>query len=192
MKVSNNMEEVLLKHFDEWGDIERIKILQSRGVGFVTYFSELSAQFAKESMMNQSLDGEEVVNVRWATEDPNPTAKVYEYDRLVEMGMKGIGSKLTPEFVAAVRKMDELEGLVEPLGEQVDPDDVRAVGGPPKRLHIENGLTAAKKTKIAAPPTAPAKGLLSGSAMDSLRKAAALRRAKQQKAVPIAPEGVTL
>jgi RNA recognition motif-containing protein len=59
------MEEVLLRHFDEWGDIERIKILQSRGVGFVTYFSELSAQFAKEAMMNQSLDGDEVINVRY-------------------------------------------------------------------------------------------------------------------------------
>lgn len=62
--VGNNMEGILLKHFDEWGDIERIKLLHSRGVGFVTYFSELSAQFAKEAMMNQSLDNDEVVNVR--------------------------------------------------------------------------------------------------------------------------------
>lgn len=64
MKVTQNMEEILLKHFDEWGDIERIKILQTRGVGFVTYFSELSAQFAKEAMMNQSADNDEVLNVR--------------------------------------------------------------------------------------------------------------------------------
>ena len=26
MKVSNNMQEDLLKHFDEWGDIERSKL----------------------------------------------------------------------------------------------------------------------------------------------------------------------
>lgn len=58
------MEGILLRHFDEWGDIERIKLLHSRGVGFVTYFSELSAQFAKEAMMNQSLDNDEVLNVR--------------------------------------------------------------------------------------------------------------------------------
>ena len=64
IKVTQNMEEILLKHFDEWGDIERIKILQTRGVGFVTYFSELSAQFAKEAMMNQSADNDEVLNVR--------------------------------------------------------------------------------------------------------------------------------
>lgn len=59
------MEGILLRHFDEWGDIERIKLLHSRGVGFVTYFSELSAQFAKEAMMNQSLDNDEVLNVRY-------------------------------------------------------------------------------------------------------------------------------
>lgn len=60
----NGMENVLVKHFDEWGDIERIKTLQAKGVGFVTYYSELSAQFAKEAMMNQSADHDEVLNVR--------------------------------------------------------------------------------------------------------------------------------
>lgn len=41
-----------------------VRILQSRGVAFVTYYSELSAQFAKEAMTDQSLDSEEVINVR--------------------------------------------------------------------------------------------------------------------------------
>jgi hypothetical protein len=43
-----------------------VKILQSRGVAFVTYVSELNAQFAKEAMMHQSLDSDEVLNVRYA------------------------------------------------------------------------------------------------------------------------------
>lgn len=127
----------------------------------------------------------------WATEDPNPKAKVYEYERLVELGKKGIGSKLTPEFIDAVRRMDELEGLVEPQG--YDPEDVRAIEGSNKRAAIEGPSTnggaedsgeaqqSNKKTKTDA-PAAQAKGILSGSALDSLKKAAALRKLKQQKA----------
>lgn len=133
--------------------------------------------------MNQSLVGDEVINVRWATEDPNPTAKVYEYERLVEMGMKGIGSKLTPEFVAAVRKMDELEGLVEPLQIELNPGDVRALGASPRRSNVDEKQLLNKKARTAQPVMAQPKGLLSGSAIDSLKKAAALRKAKQQKAM---------
>lgn len=169
-----------------------VKILQSRGVGFVTYFSELSAQFAKEAMMNQSLDHEEIVNVRWATEDPNPKAIVYEYNRLVELGMKGIGHKLTPEFIAAVRKMDELEGLVKPLEEeQPEGQEQLALPAGQKRLEIQDGQRQdesndepqGKRQKVEppqaqAPKPAQAQGLLSGSAMDSLKKAAALRKKK--------------
>ena len=73
------------RHFEEFGEIEKskqlasrfaaqhsdaclstVKVLQARGVGFVTYVKELSAQFAKEAMMCQSLDSDEVLNVRYA------------------------------------------------------------------------------------------------------------------------------
>lgn len=39
-------------------------ILYNRGIAFVTYEHEANAQFAKEAMANQSLDMEEVLNVR--------------------------------------------------------------------------------------------------------------------------------
>lgn len=42
-----------------------VKILTARGVAFVTYSSELNAQFAKEAMMHQSLENDEVLNVRY-------------------------------------------------------------------------------------------------------------------------------
>lgn len=192
----NGMENVLVKHFDEWGDIERIKTLQAKGVGFVTYYSELSAQFAKEAMMNQSADHDEVLNVRWATEDPNPRAKVFEYKRLVRIGQQGIGTKLTPEFIDAVRRMDELEGLVEPQQIAYEAGDVRSLPAE-QRAALEaarargtlsgngNGAEpAARKTRTGEP--SQAKGLLSGSALDSLKKAAALRKQKQAKALAAA------
>jgi RNA recognition motif-containing protein len=43
-----------------------VKVLTNRGVAFVTYVQELNAQFAKEAMMHQSLDNDEVLNVRYA------------------------------------------------------------------------------------------------------------------------------
>jgi hypothetical protein len=114
---------------------------------------------------------------------------VYEYDRLVKMGQKGIGSKLTPEFIDAVRRMDELEGLVEPRQISYEAGDVRLLP-PEQRLAIEAQRASVAGGQLAIEPPskktrtdqAAGKGLLSGSALDSLKKAAALRKAKQQKA----------
>jgi hypothetical protein len=39
-------------------------ILYNRGIAFVTYESEHNASFAKEAMANQSMDMEEILNVR--------------------------------------------------------------------------------------------------------------------------------
>jgi RNA recognition motif-containing protein len=52
--VTDDIEEVVARHFSEWGEIERIRILNSRGVAFVTYMTEVNAQFAKEAMAHQS------------------------------------------------------------------------------------------------------------------------------------------
>ena len=39
-------------------------ILYNRGIGFVMYEHEANASFAKEAMANQSLDMDEILNVR--------------------------------------------------------------------------------------------------------------------------------
>ena len=43
---SDDIEEVVSRHFAEWGQIERTRVLTGRGVAFVTYSSESNAQFA--------------------------------------------------------------------------------------------------------------------------------------------------
>jgi len=40
-------------------------ILYNRGIGFVCYEDEAHASFAKEAMANQSLDMDEILNVRY-------------------------------------------------------------------------------------------------------------------------------
>jgi RNA recognition motif-containing protein len=101
--VTDDIEEVVARHFSEWGDIERIRILNSRGVAFVTYMNEVNAQFAKEAMAHQSLDHNEILNIRWATQDPNPLAMAREKRRLEEQAAEAIRRALPPEF------LDELE-----------------------------------------------------------------------------------
>ncbi|EEH16653.2 pre-mRNA-splicing factor cwc2 [Paracoccidioides brasiliensis Pb03] len=102
--VTDDIEEVVARHFAEWGQMERIRVLNSRGVAFVTYTNEANSQFAKEAMAHQSLDHNEVLNVRWATVDPNPLAQKRDAQRIEEQAAEAVRKALPAEFVA------ELEG----------------------------------------------------------------------------------
>ena len=102
--VTDDIEEVVARHFAEWGQVERIRVLTSRGVAFITYSNEANAQFAKEAMAHQALDHSEVLNVRWATVDPNPLAQKREAARIEEQAAEAVRRALPAEFVA------ELEG----------------------------------------------------------------------------------
>lgn len=105
--VTDDIEEAVARHFSEWGEIERIRILNSRGVAFVTYMNEVNAQFAKEAMAHQSLDHNEILNIRWATQDPNPLAMAREKRRLEEQAADAIRKALPAEFVAELEGPDE-------------------------------------------------------------------------------------
>ncbi|KAL5604072.1 hypothetical protein BROUX41_002061 [Berkeleyomyces rouxiae] len=104
--VSDDVEEVVARHFAEWGQVERIRVLNARGVAFITYTNEANAQFAKESMAHQSLDHDEVLNVRWATADPNPMAQAREARRIEEQAAEAIRRALPAEFVAEIEGRD--------------------------------------------------------------------------------------
>jgi hypothetical protein len=113
--VTDDIEEIVARHFSEWGEIERIRILNSRGVAFVTYKNEVNAQFAMVAMAHQSLDHNEILNVRWATMDPNPLAMAREKRRLEEQAAEAIRRALPAEFVAEIEaggNNDEDEGNV--------------------------------------------------------------------------------
>jgi hypothetical protein len=38
------------------------------------YTQRCYAEFAKEAMLNQSLDQNEIITIKWANDDPNPRA----------------------------------------------------------------------------------------------------------------------
>jgi len=52
-------------------------------VAFVRYKHRACAEFAKESMIGQSLDNAEILDIRWAIDDPNSDVQS-EYKRKYE------------------------------------------------------------------------------------------------------------
>ncbi|KAK2004502.1 RNA recognition domain-containing protein [Colletotrichum falcatum] len=104
--VTDDIEEIVARHFAEWGQIERIRVLNTRGVAFITYSNEANAQFAKEAMAHQSLDHEEILNVRWATADPNPMAQAREARRIEEQAAEAVRRALPAEFIAEIEGKD--------------------------------------------------------------------------------------
>ncbi|KAI0789929.1 hypothetical protein C8Q75DRAFT_793058 [Abortiporus biennis] len=169
-------EEVVKRHFKEWGTIEKIRVLQYRSVAFVTYVSEFNAQFAKEAMACQSLDNDEILNVRWATEDPNPESKVAEKRRLEEIGRDAIQARMDPRIVDAMRSIRALEE-----GHTLDDDDVaveeleNADGerdSKRRRLAVEGGGDDDENSEDTPLPEAEPRrptGLLSADTLESLK-----------------------
>ncbi|KAI9274676.1 hypothetical protein BDA99DRAFT_545587 [Phascolomyces articulosus] len=115
--VTHNMREVVIKHFQPFGELERVRLLRHRGVAFVTYKSRNNAEFAREAMMNQGLDNNEIINVRWATQEQS-TMKGDEdhkgrekndrqYSRAEMYERQDMESELPAEYTQMKREVDE-------------------------------------------------------------------------------------
>lgn len=163
--VTDDIEEIVSRHFKEWGQIERIRVLNDRGIAFITYRYEANAQFAKEAMAHQSLDHEEELNVRWATEDPNPRAQEREQRRLEENAAEFIKRSL-PESVVKEIESGEFSKK-------------RKLEGPESVLAIENDIEDEQDEQVQQmalvepppkqeEPLTNKKGILSAHALKSL------------------------
>lgn len=136
--VSDDIEEIVSRHFAEWGQIERVRVLNTRGVAFITYTNEANAQFAKEAMAHQSLDHEEILNVRWATADPNPMAQAREARRIEEQAAEAIRRALPEEFVAEIEGRDPEARKRRKLESSYGLDGYEA----PDNVHFARGVNA--------------------------------------------------
>ena len=141
-------------------------------------------------MACQSLDNDEILNVRWATEDPNPVSKVAEKRRLEEMGQEAIQSRMDLRIVDAMRAVRALEE-----GRELDMDDEQEQeedgGGEPDpkrpRLALENGEPSAESEEgiPTPPPTDPIPpGLLTADALEGLRYFSDIRMRHAAGATP--------
>ena len=139
-------------------------------MAFVTYVSEFNAQFAKESMACQSLDNDEILNVRWATEDPNPTQKVAEKRRLEDMGREAIQGRMDPRMVSAVSAVRALEEgvLLDDGGDDEDMHYGDEEGRETKKRRVDEG-------RMLEAPATTKTGLLSADTLESLKYFAEIR-----------------
>ena len=72
------LQKTLHENFSEWGLIDEVNVIQSKGIAFVRYVFRSSTEFAKAAMHQQTLKGvavDHVLDVRWANDDPNPRAR---------------------------------------------------------------------------------------------------------------------
>jgi len=65
----------LKAQFGEFGEVEHINVISSKNLAFVRYRFRSACEFGREAMNGQSLGKGEVLNVRWARDDPNPKAQ---------------------------------------------------------------------------------------------------------------------
>lgn len=107
--VTDDIEEIVARHFQEWGEIDRIRVLTARGVAFVTYVNEANSQFAKEAMAHQALDNNEILNVRWATVDPNPLSQKREAARIEEQAAEAVRRALGEKVVKQIEGRESAE-----------------------------------------------------------------------------------
>ena len=122
-KLGTKLQEVFERVFSEWGPLEDIYIVRGKSIAFVRYVFRASAEMAKESMNNQSLQPAwwpqpagaptpEVLNVRWAYDDPNPVAirrNKREREEAFADAARRAEERLAPEQREALRMQRALE-----------------------------------------------------------------------------------
>ena len=72
VRSSDDLELRVRDNFGEFGELASVKAFPKRAITFVTYINRASAEFAKIAMADQGLGNGDVLNVRWAYDDPNP------------------------------------------------------------------------------------------------------------------------
>ncbi|QPC78478.1 hypothetical protein HYE68_009230 [Fusarium pseudograminearum] len=205
--VTDDIEEIVARHFAEWGPVERIRVLNTRGVAFVTYVNQANAEFAKEAMAHQSLDHDEVLNVRWATADPNPMAQAREARKIEEQAADAIRRALPAEFVAEIegrdpeaRKRRKIESSYGLEGYEA-PDEIHFARGAQsvnplgregfeveyqERPMIENGEAGQAQVEEQQPQQEVG-GIFSGSTLAALNKAKVAVASKPKAAASAGP-----
>lgn len=186
-----------------------VRVLNSRGVAFITYTNEGNAQFAKEAMAHQSLDDESVLNVRWATADPNPMAQAREARRVEEQAAEAIRRALPAEFVAEIegkdpeaRKRRKIESSYGLEGYEA-PDEVHFARGPnavnprgregfgiaqQQRLMLDGGDSAGTESgELDQEAAGEENGIFSSNTLAALNSSKVVVASKPKAAAPSGP-----
>ena len=123
-QLGAKLQEAFERVFSEWGPLEDVYVVRGKSIAFVRYVFRASAEFAKEAMHNQSLQPAwwpqprgaapvvEVLNVRWAYEDPNPVAIMRnkrEREEAYADALRRAEARMAPEQREALAQQRALE-----------------------------------------------------------------------------------
>ncbi|CAL1184717.1 RNA recognition motif family protein [Candida parapsilosis] len=111
IQMRPNIEELVTKNFEEFGDIEKVRVVYNKNCAFITMKTEADAQFAKEAMNRQCLinpetnssKSKEVLHVRWAHQDRNPEAQKHTKRKMEQLAMDTVKSLLSNETCKRVK-----------------------------------------------------------------------------------------
>lgn len=120
LTVNNDTQAVLTRHFSEFGNIDKIKVIANLNCAFITYDNEHAAQFAREAMQRQALDGPEVLGVEWANEDVNPEGQRENKRKLEERTVATV-KRLLADVSESPESEPESEPESKPESPQSDP-----------------------------------------------------------------------
>ena len=137
-------------------------------------------------MACQSLDNDEILNVRWATEDPNPTSKVQEQWRILDMGKRVIQDRMDTRMIAAMRLVRALEEGVDLKDDEDEDGEDGLEAEQRKQLEKtedsdlsdgEDDQPMPKRRRLDGPgDAAQPKGLLNADTMEGLKLFAEIRK----------------
>jgi len=107
IKIIPKIEEILFKHFSQFGLITYLRVLHSRSIAFIQYKYRVCAEFSKEAMADQSIIKNEVLNVRWANDHPNEQVQRQKEDKLQIEAWKKMKEKYPRYFSQYESLQDE-------------------------------------------------------------------------------------
>lgn len=138
LHVNDDIEETLSTQFGEFASIDKIRVLKGKACAFIIFRYELGAQFAKEAMNGQTLDGNDTLTVKWANEDPNPNAKQLAKRSVDDAALETVKNLLGETSKKPTIKKRKSEPVSEPVEVPVSKEE-------PEDGAIEEDLMGSRK-----------------------------------------------
>lgn len=70
--VTTVLYETLWRFFSAFGEVEDLNLVLGKSMAFIRYKHRCMAELAKEALQNRNLDGDDILTIRWAHDDPAP------------------------------------------------------------------------------------------------------------------------
>ena len=150
----NQIENRIKFKFSKLGELESVRYVESKNCAFVKFKLQCNAEFAKESMSNQTLliptdkewdqrkDGTGLL-VKWANEDPNPAVRKKELEEQTQETLEAI-----KHLLAQNNNENSNKRTIEEVDYHTIPDENSIHGAKTKNIIDRSLLRELRKRKV--------------------------------------------